>query len=840
MVTLLGWLGFGLSCAWVVVNAAARIPSWRGGPGAAMAAYFVAEALFLIGFTGVGAIVLSREPDNRIGLLLLIPALLPLSGGLNAMIAWADQRGLPTGWADGLLAAISSATFFEGLVALLLLLIPTGRPPDRRWRPVVVLVTAATAVSFAQSFLLGLPRHSALPPLPLSPPWAPMIGVSQVIGVVNEFIIRAGIVAGVASLVYRVLTAQGQKRAQVAWILFGAGLWMLTTAFPGVFLSIFVPGLAASPSNLEFFIPLGVLAVVVTCGIAILHHDLVQLNPLLRRMLTILVAVMALTAGYLGLRTWLGDGPVAAALTAMGMALVSPLLYRWLQGAMTWLVYGRRSSPAATMGLLGRYAATQMIRGIARAADPDQVLAVLADAIHRTIPGTVDVVLTSDGRELRRVSRGGPQPHDAPRERVPLIFQRNELGWVDVSGAVRLTPADRALLGDLASAAAAPLAAAHRSAELQRAHRELITAREQERRRIARDLHDGVGPVLSGLGFALDTLRARITDPDLNLAARNARGLVREALQLVRRVSRELRPVGLDQLGLAGSVQELGARYTGPGLTVTVDAGELGELCAATEVAAYAITAEALTNVARHAHATRCEVTLQRGPEAVEITVNDNGTGLSNTTIGIGSTSMHERARELGGWCHISTGTDGRRTRPRAPTQQPPRLRTDRPTPWTRATPVNAIRVVVVDDHAVVRDGLRALLTTHEHIDVVGVAADGLQAIQVIHECQPDVVLMDLGMPQMGGVEATRRILSLHPTTHVIALTMSDDDTTVLAAIRAGARGYLLKDADGDEIVAAIRPSPRDRPSSDPESPQPYSTSCTPTRPPAATVSPVE
>lgn len=118
---------------------------------------------------------------------------------------------------------------------------------------------------------------------------------------------------------------------------------------------------------------------------------------------------------------------------------------------------------------------------------------------------------------------------------------------------------------------------------------------------------------------------------------------------------------------------------------------------------------------------------------------------------------------------------------------------------------MSRIRVVVVDDHAVVRDGLRALLTIHEHIDVVGVAANGLQAIQVTRECQPDVVLMDLGMPQMGGVEATRRILSLDPTTHVIALTMSDDDTSVLAAIRAGARGYLLKDADGDEIVDAIR-----------------------------------
>jgi hypothetical protein len=117
-----------------------------------MAGYFVTEALFIVGFTGVGAIVLSREPENRIGLLLLFPALLPLSGGLNAMI----------GWADGLLAAISSATFFEGLVALLLLLIPTGQPPGRRWQAVVVLVTIATAVSFAQSFLQGMLPHSAL------------------------------------------------------------------------------------------------------------------------------------------------------------------------------------------------------------------------------------------------------------------------------------------------------------------------------------------------------------------------------------------------------------------------------------------------------------------------------------------------------------------------------------------------------------------------------------------------------------------------------------------------------------------------------------------------------
>jgi DNA-binding NarL/FixJ family response regulator len=112
---------------------------------------------------------------------------------------------------------------------------------------------------------------------------------------------------------------------------------------------------------------------------------------------------------------------------------------------------------------------------------------------------------------------------------------------------------------------------------------------------------------------------------------------------------------------------------------------------------------------------------------------------------------------------------------------------------------------MIVDDHAVIRDGLSALLAGRPDMDVVGVAADGVQAIQVARDCRPDVVLMDLGMPRMDGVEATRQLASMRPKPPMmIVLTMSDDDTAVVAAVRAGARGYLLKDADGDEIVAAI------------------------------------
>ena len=115
-------------------------------------------------------------------------------------------------------------------------------------------------------------------------------------------------------------------------------------------------------------------------------------------------------------------------------------------------------------------------------------------------------------------------------------------------------------------------------------------------------------------------------------------------------------------------------------------------------------------------------------------------------------------------------------------------------------------KVVVVDDHAVVREGLGALLEDVPDIDVVGVAEDGSRALVTTRQTRPDVVLMDLTMPVMDGVEATRRLTNGggdHPA--VLVLTMSDDDASLLAAVRAGARGYLLKDARGEEVVAGIR-----------------------------------
>jgi DNA-binding NarL/FixJ family response regulator len=119
------------------------------------------------------------------------------------------------------------------------------------------------------------------------------------------------------------------------------------------------------------------------------------------------------------------------------------------------------------------------------------------------------------------------------------------------------------------------------------------------------------------------------------------------------------------------------------------------------------------------------------------------------------------------------------------------------------------IRVMLVDDQALFREGLRTLLSVHADLDVVGEAANGEEAVQRTKSLQPGVVLMDLRMPVLGGVEATRRVRATDPRCQVIVLTTFDDDEEVFDALRAGAVGYLLKDAPSEKLVEAIRAAAR-------------------------------
>lgn len=114
-------------------------------------------------------------------------------------------------------------------------------------------------------------------------------------------------------------------------------------------------------------------------------------------------------------------------------------------------------------------------------------------------------------------------------------------------------------------------------------------------------------------------------------------------------------------------------------------------------------------------------------------------------------------------------------------------------------------RVLIVDDHVLVRTGIERVLTDAEGIEVVGLASNGEEAVQKVRDLAPDIVLMDVKMPGIGGVEATRKITRTHPETYVIGLTASGDRTFVERLLQAGARGYLTKGTSFDEVVRAIR-----------------------------------
>ena len=116
-----------------------------------------------------------------------------------------------------------------------------------------------------------------------------------------------------------------------------------------------------------------------------------------------------------------------------------------------------------------------------------------------------------------------------------------------------------------------------------------------------------------------------------------------------------------------------------------------------------------------------------------------------------------------------------------------------------------AIQILITDDHAIVREGLQKLISTEPGMEVVGEATDGIEAVQMACELKPDVILMDMVMPRMGGLEAIRKIKDECPDARVLVLTSFSDDETVFPAIKAGALGYLLKNTSPDRLLSAIR-----------------------------------
>jgi signal transduction histidine kinase len=262
-----------------------------------------------------------------------------------------------------------------------------------------------------------------------------------------------------------------------------------------------------------------------------------------------------------------------------------------------------------------------------------------------------------------------------PRLRLPISFQNETLGELVVSPRAPGEPfsaGDRRLLRDLARQAGVAVHAVLLAADLERSRVKLVLAREEARRRLGSDLHDGLGHRLTGLLRSTERIAGLVeADPSVARLALGELGQqTRATIHEVRELAHRLHPPELELFGLVGALREKAGTYaspTGGGLHVSVQApADLPLLPTAVESAAYLIACEALTNVERHSGASQCWVRITLAPpaadealdlsgatSALQLEIIDNGCGPRFEGTGLGLASMRQRAAELGGWCRV-------------------------------------------------------------------------------------------------------------------------------------------------------------------------------------------
>jgi two-component system, NarL family, sensor kinase len=642
--TSVAWGAFAASAALIVAGGGLSV-------GYSPWAEFIVWPLVVMASPAVGLLVALRRPRNLVGWLLLANGLILALETFAESYAYydlVDHRGSLPGspWA-ALWSEASWPLLFASLTAVLFVF-PDGRLPSARWRPAAI----GAAVSFAGLSCVELvapwnlrddpPLDAVTSPLWVLPEWlANALALPLLAGVV------CGLIAGFWAVRTRFRRAQGVERLQLLWLSYAAVMLPLT-----VIVCIFGGLLLDEPdAAVVAGLVLAMITIPVAIGIAILRYRLLDIELALNRTLvygTLTVCVVGAYVAIVGALQGLIDveglpGLIAAGLVALA---VHPLRMR-LQRRVDRLVYGDRSDPyGALTRLAGRLHETLA---------PDQVVEAIVDSVAEALRLPY-VAIEFEREGVVEVAAAHGTPADRELTRLPLNFQGDTIAQL----AIQLPPgrelarADRRLLEDLAKPAGVAVQAVRLTADLQWSRERLVSAREEERRRLRRDLHDGLGPALAASVLQLDAVRRLIAvDPEAAEALLvELRDQTQDSIADVRRLVYELRPPALDELGLVQALREQASRLGGDG---AIDAPErLPPLPAAVEVAAYRIATEAMTNVVRHAHATRCDVRLSLNGGLV-LEVEDDGSGLpAGCRAGVGLYSMRERAAELGGSCTVA------------------------------------------------------------------------------------------------------------------------------------------------------------------------------------------
>jgi signal transduction histidine kinase len=621
--------------------------SWAG----AVDSFTVTDGVIGLALSACGVLLAWYRPRNPIGWLFL-------AGGVAYATSTAAVNllglGGSVGWSTLVLRLLASLFMLAwpwaiGLcLPLALLLFPDGRPAGSGWRWLIWAI-AAEGVLFELSF--AAPGRQTFGSLSVSPYLAiPFYHRLGALWAASSIVWAALFMLVLASLVVRYRRGGDVERRQLLWLLLAV---LVVLAYAGVPWGIFGRG----PVLGLLVIPLIPAAVTV----AILRYQLLDIRLVVSRALVYGLLTAAAAGAYVGLvalldalvrsRVSLDSAVVASVIVAVGF---NPARIR-LQRLIDRGLYGDRRDPVRAVSLVGERLAGTGAAGLAG------VLEALCDSLRLPFAavrfGSAEAAAHGTAPELLHA--------------ISLSYDGARIGELIVglrSGQRRLSPPDIAVLELLAGPLAVALHATALSAALQQSRVSIVAAREEERRRLRRDLHDGLGPALTGIAFKADAARNAL--PAGPARASELLGALRAdttaAITDIRRLVNGLRPPALDDLGLIGSLRQqtdrLAQRPDGSSVAVCLNTPEpLPALPAAVEVAAYRIITEAMTNAARHSGATRIDVLLAVAEgDGLRIEVRDDGhVPGPGWQPGFGLTSMRERAAELGGTCQAGPDPAG-------------------------------------------------------------------------------------------------------------------------------------------------------------------------------------
>lgn len=607
--------------------------------------YIFAFLLFAL----VGCLIVWHRSHNPLGWLMTLGGLaVVLSAALDAyayaVLVSGDLHGPSAVWARW-----TESWLYAGgwgvVTAFPLLLLPGGHLPASGWRWVGVLAGTLVALSVLVTALIPGPIGDDVPvqnPVGLE-------GSGQLLAWLNGIVMWAlfGVtILGLISLVVRWRRAWGAERRRLAWPLLGV---LVSLALMAV--SFGAAGAGASEAVAGALVAASLGAFPLSIAGAVLREGLLDIELVLRRTLIYTVLSAVIVGSYVLALTlasrWFATSAdvavsiLATVLVVLALGSLKTRLEQWVSRAL----FGRGDRPQAVLAALAACGERHLDGATLLRELESQLCAAMRlpyVAIRRDVCG-----------RAATPSRPGT-------EVFPLVHAGIELGCLEVSQRSPnepLTTEETRLLEAAALQIAGLVRSAGLDTELRAARASLVRSREQERLRIRRDLHDGLGPVLAATTLQVDALRRRLDrhDVDGQAIADRVSNQLQSAVTDVRGLIEGLRPPALDQMGLGSSIGELVAPLRDAGLVVELDLRVPESLDPATEVAAYRIAAEALTNVLRHSAATRCRVSARTDSSALLLAVLDNGSGFSRSGhAGVGLASMAERAAELGGTLTLS------------------------------------------------------------------------------------------------------------------------------------------------------------------------------------------